>query len=58
MSRKIYHCLDNRDLFGGSFKDVLNKNWSALPGGFEPPVFALRGQCPMPLDDGSVDHFY
>ena len=25
-----------------------------LPKGFEPSIFAVRGRCPRPLDDGSV----
>lgn len=24
-----------------------------LPTGFEPAIFAVRGRCPEPLDDGS-----
>ncbi len=24
--------------------------------GFEPPIFALRGRCPKPLDDRAVCH--
>ena len=25
-----------------------------LPTGFEPAIFAVRGRCPEPLDDGST----
>ncbi len=25
-----------------------------LPTGFEPAIFAVRGRCPKPLDDGSM----
>ena len=29
----------------------------ALPAGFEPAILALRGLCPRPLDEGSIDRF-
>jgi hypothetical protein len=44
-----------RDLFASILSDT-SSNWVSLvaPGGFEPPISALRGLRPSPLDDGAT----